>query len=182
MTHIEPMTESKLTSVRIPQQTLQALQRRAKRLDISQNKLIVSLLNQALGLGDEGFDPNPPLPTDEEIANLTARVKVLEQRLGDEAAVSEPPKTQPEEPLPIIEAIANKGLLTKSEAVKLAIERGLAPCSEKITTPAVKRFGNAYSDYYNPKGKSKKNPEEMWGLQRVTAPDGKGYLFKDLRA
>lgn len=181
MTHIEPMTESKLTSVRIPQQTLQALQRRAKRLDISQNKLIVSLLNQALGLGDEGFDPNPPLPTDEAIANLAARVKVLEQRLAVEPALSEPLKS--EEPLPIIEAIAQQqqpdkdGLLTKDQAVAIAIERGMSPEGK---TPAGKRFANAYTDYAN--GKAKKNPEETWGLQRVSDPSGKGYLYKDLRA
>lgn len=172
------MTESKLTSVRIPPETLKAIQRRAKRLDISQNKMIVALLNQSLGLSEEGFDPNPPLPTDEVIANLMARVEALEKRLAVETvepALSEPVKD--EEPLPIIEAIANnsQGLLTKEQAAQLAIERGMSPESK---TPAAKRFGNAYSDFAN--GKSKKNPEDSWGLQRVKTPQG--FLYKDLRA
>jgi hypothetical protein len=164
-----------LTSVRIPRDTLKALQRRAKRKNMSQNAFIVAVLNQALGLSDEFFDTNPPLPTDEAIANLQARLATIEKQLGiiaDNPFVSEPVEDE-------VSPTREDGLLTKDEAVAIAIERGLAPDGKEIKTPAAKRFANAYTDFAN--GKSKKNPEETWAIRRVDNPDGSGYLYEDLK-
>lgn len=172
MTHIEMAKTPKdaknskttLTSIRIPPETLQALQRRAKRKNISQNRFIVSVLNQALGLSDHGFDPNPPLPTDEAIANLQARLQVVEQQLGikaDNPFVSEP--MQDEEPLPILEAIKQTDQpLTVKQAMQYAIEKHGYEAHGK-------RPENSFSQIFRDLQK-KGEPEEKYGLRRVKLP------------
>lgn len=162
------MSQSKVTSIRLPLETAKALARRSKRLNMSQNQFIVGALDNALGLSEKHFDPNPPLPTDEAIAKLEARVAALEHMIqtGAVPAFMEEQTTAP-------------ALMSREEATQLAITRGLEPDGKRTKTPAVKRFGNKYNDYAV--GKTSTNPEELWGIKRVTNPNGRGYLYQDIQ-
>lgn len=88
-------------NIRLPEETIKALKLRAKRLSISQTQFVESLLNDALGLSEESFDPSPPLPMEDRIDAIEKAIATLEQKFNDfsEKSPSRLPHNEQSEPI-----------------------------------------------------------------------------------
>lgn len=160
------------TSIRFPPEVFEAMRDYCDEHRITQTSFIVGLIKEALGF--DGFEP-PPITKEQRIEALEMRVNAIEERLVTNIPESKPPAFVEPPGREERRDRSSEKLLTKKQAIALALERGLSAAGK---TPPDRKFGNAYTDFAN--GKRKTNPEETWKIKRVNHPDGKGYLYQDL--